>query len=168
MTQAERPHSNCYWVHSQLMAGEYPIVREPEAGLRKLQGILEHGITSFLDLTDPLDGLVPYEVMQAGKAFRHRRMTIRDMDVPPLETMGLILDHLQQELQEGHRVYVHCWGGIGRTGTVVGCHLMERGMSAEQALAHIAERWTTMEKIVRFPRSPQTDAQVEFVRNWSR
>ena len=48
--------------------------------------------------------------------------------------MREILDHLRTRLDSGHKVYVHCWGGIGRTGTVVGCHLVEQGMTADQAL----------------------------------
>ena len=168
MTDLSRPHHNCYWVTPELMAGEYPIVREPRAGRQKLQSILDAGITEFLDLTDPADGLAPYETVEADSPFGHRRMTIRDMDVPSRESMRQILDHLKQRLDEGHKVYVHCWGGIGRTGTVVACHLIEQGMTADQALEHIARRWVTMEKIVRFPRSPQTDAQVEFVRGWGR
>ncbi|MCW5867765.1 MAG: dual specificity protein phosphatase family protein [Candidatus Eremiobacteraeota bacterium] len=151
-----------------LMAGEYPIVRDLEVGHKKLQGILDAGITDFLDLTDPADGLHPYETMQIGRPFEHRRMTIRDMDVPSRESMREILDHLQQRLDSGHTVYVHCWGGIGRTGTVIGCHLVEQGMTADQALEHIARRWQTMEKVRRFPRSPQTDAQIEFIRTWAK
>lgn len=164
----DRPHHNCYWVTPNLMAGEYPIVRDLEAGQQKLQGILDAGITDFLDLTDPADGLHPYETMKADKPFEHRRMTIRDMDVPTRENMREILEHLKQRLDSGHKVYVHCWGGIGRTGTVVGCHLIEQGMTADQALEHIAQRWQTMEKVVRFPRSPQTDAQVDFIRAWEK
>lgn len=163
-----RPHANCYWVNEYLMAGEYPIERDPEVALRKLNGILKAGISEFLDLTDPLDGLNPYHQLSACQPFGHRQMTIRDMDVPTPESMRQILDHLKARLDLGQKVYVHCWGGIGRTGTVVGCHLVEQGMTAPQALDHIARRWQTMEKIVRFPRSPQTDAQVEFVRSWER
>ena len=165
---ADRPHENCYWVNSRLMAGEYPIVRDPKLGRRKLDSIVAAGIDEFLDLTDPLDGLDPYEELPASRPFAHRRMTIRDNDVPSREHMREILDHLQARLDAGQTVYVHCWGGIGRTGTVVACHLIESGMSADEALAHIAERWKSMEKIRRSPRSPQTEAQFEFVRNWSK
>ena len=28
---------------------------------------------------------------------------------------------------DGRKVYVHCWGGVGRTGTVVGCYLVRQG-----------------------------------------
>ena len=40
-------------------------------------------------------------------------------------------------------VYVHCWGGIGRTGTVVGCWLVRHGMTGDEALAEFASpgRW---------------------------
>ena len=159
-----RPHQNCYWVLlGQLMAGEYPIVRDPEAGRQKLNAILGAGIDEFLDLTCPSDGLEPYQHLDN---FGYRQMTIRDMDVPSLETMRSILAHLRQRMEQGRTVYVHCWGGIGRTGTVVGCHLIETGLTAEQALAHIAERWQTMEKRHRAPCSPQTQAQFDFVRAW--
>jgi len=162
-----RPFSNCYWVLPQrLMAGEYPIIRDPHGGRVKLASILDAGIDSFLDLTDPADGLEPYHGLLPERAFRHRRMTIRDMDVPEPDWMREILRYLHSQLEQGRTVYVHCWGGIGRTGTVVGCHLVEQGYSPWQALEHIALRWTHMEKIRRFPRSPQTDAQVEFVLNW--
>ncbi|MBS2037524.1 dual specificity protein phosphatase family protein [bacterium] len=164
----DRPHANCYWVTSQLMAGEYPIERDSRVARRKLDGILQAGISEFLDLTDPADGLNPYQHLPACRPFGYRQMTIRDMDVPAPTWMREILDHLQSRLDAGQKVYVHCWGGIGRTGTVVGCHLVENGMTPEQALEHIAERWQTMEKLVRFPRSPQTDAQVDFVRAWKR
>ena len=48
-------------------------------------------------------------------------------------------------------VYVHCWGGIGRTGTTVGCWFVRHGRTGDQALAEIAERWQWMEKAIRFP-----------------
>jgi len=150
------------------MAGEYPIVRGAQQARQKLSGILAAGINEFLDLTDVADGLDEYHELDVGTPFGHRRMTIRDMDVPEVGQMRRILDHLQQRLAAGRTVYVHCWGGIGRTGTVVGCHLIEQGLSPDEALDHIAERWQTMEKRVRFPRSPQTDAQVSFVRGWKK
>ena len=159
-----RPHPNCYWViPGRLMAGEYPIVRDPQAGRQKLSAILAAGIDEFLDLTGPADRLEPYHHLDN---FGHRQMTIRDMDVPQVDHMREILAHLSQRLEEGRTVYVHCWGGIGRTGTVVGCHLIETGLTAEQALAHIAERWQTVEKYHRCPCSPQTQAQFDFVRGW--
>lgn len=175
MSDYARPHKNCYWVQpGRLLAGEYPGTHEPLTARAKLRGYLDAGITFFLDLTDPRDGLAPYaEWLMAEAAARslkveHRQLTIRDMDVPPQAYMREILRVLEAALAEGHNVYVHCWGGIGRTGTVVGCYLVERGLTGEQALAQIAHWWRGVAKSWLYPRSPQTDAQVEYVRTWER
>lgn len=175
MSDYARPHKNCYWVQpGRLLAGEYPGASEPEAARTKLRGYLEAGITFFLDLTDPRDGLAPYvEMVQAeaaalGRSVMHQQMTIRDMDVPPQAYMREILNVLETALAEGHTVYVHCWGGIGRTGTVVGCYLVQTGLTGDQALQQIARWWRGVAKAWLYPRSPQTDAQVTYVRRWRR
>jgi protein-tyrosine phosphatase len=79
--------------------------------------------------------------------------------------MMRILDTLDGVLTAGHVVYLHCWGGIGRTGTVVGCHLVRRGMTGEQALAAIARmrQDTPDESKV----SPETPDQTRLVLRWS-
>ena len=69
-------------------------------------------------------------------------------------------------LERGGTVYVHCWGGVGRTGTVVGCHLVRRGMTGDEALARVGELFTNMEKSSRRSRSPETDEQEAYVREW--
>jgi protein-tyrosine phosphatase len=149
------------------MAGEYPRTFDMEASREKLSRILDCGVTSFLDLTSPHDGLEAYHGILPDRKFRHRQLTIRDMDVPTVEQMKDILAYLEAELEEGQCVYVHCWGGIGRTGTVMGCYWVESGLTGEQALAKIAEHWQVMAKRRRFPHSPQTEAQLDFVRSWS-
>ena len=63
----------------------------------------------------------------------------------------------------GDPVYVHCYGGIGRTGTVVGCWLIEQGAAGDDPIATIAE----LRANIRFRRpSPETREQVAFVRGW--
>ena len=48
--------------------------------------------------------------------------------------MRIILGALDTALKAGEIVYVHCWGGVGRTGTVVGCHLVELDVPNEIVL----------------------------------
>jgi hypothetical protein len=62
--------------------------------------------------------------------------------------------------------YVHCWGGVGRTGTVVGCLLREQGFDAAAALAVIERKWRSMAKRDRHPNSPETPGQVAFIERW--
>ena len=65
------------------------------------------------------------------------------------------------------KVYVHCWGGVGRTGTVVGCYLVRHGRTGEEALDQIAIWWQAVEKVYIHPHSPETHEQREFIRCWS-
>lgn len=169
-----RPHPNCYWVTpGRLLAGEYPGAWLAAEARERLSRYLDVGITFFLDLTDPADGLEPYtrllesEAAARGIVVAHRRMAIRDMDTPTTGHMTDILKTLDEALANGHNVYVHCWGGIGRTGTVVGCYLAQQGQTGQQALSHLAHLWRGVAKSRTFPRSPQTEAQVEFVRRWN-
>ena len=36
-------------------------------------------------------------------------------------------------------VYVHCWGGVGRTGTVIGCRLADQGLSFPDVMSRLTE-----------------------------
>ncbi|MEI2640237.1 MAG: protein-tyrosine phosphatase family protein [Microthrixaceae bacterium] len=63
-------------------------------------------------------------------------------------------------------VYIHCWGGIGRTGTVAGCLLVDSGMSADEALGRITELRSVTKKSNMA--APQTHEQIEVIRQRSR
>ena len=171
----ERPLANTYWVvPSRFAAGEYPGAKKREEAADKLRILLETGFDYFIDLTESNEGLEPYagvaatEAMRLDTKFVHARHPIVDMRAPrsPQETAG-ILDAIDKALDDGKKVYVHCWGGIGRTGTVVGCWLVRHGRTGDQALAQIAEWWRGMDKAYRRPRSPETERQRAYVRNWT-
>lgn len=170
-TTNELPHRNCYRVSPQLIAGEYPGAIDVASAQAKLTLHLDAGVTCFLDLTEKGE-LQPYAEALAvisearGLTVRHCRKPIRDARVPTASGMVEILDALDSAIAEGHTVYVHCWGGIGRTGTVVGCWLARHGMTGDEALATIARHWQGVEKRWRQPRSPETDEQHAFVRQW--
>ena len=96
-----------------------------------------------------------------------RRFPVPDLGVTDVATMGRILDAIDASIEVGMPVYVHCWGGIGRTGTVVGCFLIRHGMAdgktAIERIHHL--RYTDAER--RRP-SPETRAQVALVESWGR
>jgi protein-tyrosine phosphatase len=100
-----------------------------------------------------------------GRNVRVHRFPVQDRSVPDIDVMKNILDIIDTEIAEGKLVYVHCLGGLGRTGTVVGCWLARHGIAVgEAALAHIAElrRDEEYSQIA----SPQTWEQCEYVKNW--
>jgi protein-tyrosine phosphatase len=171
--QPKHPIPDSYWVQpGQLLAGEYPGDWSDEISREKLRLLLNVGVSLFLDLTQAGEyGLEPYtptlekEATVIGRMVVHQRMSIRDRGTPSPEQMTHILDTIDAALAEGKTVYVHCYAGIGRTGTVVGCYLVRHGMSGEEALAEIArlrraisDGWIT---------SPETAAQRGMVRGWS-
>ncbi|MBI2698295.1 MAG: hypothetical protein HYX31_03875 [Mycobacterium sp.] len=65
-----------------------------------------------------------------------------------------ILARLRSELNSGRTVYLHCWGGRGRTSTVVGCWLIEQGLDYDATIARLKElRCNTRNSHVSVPES---------------
>lgn len=164
-TVDRHPLPNSYWViPGRLLAGEYPSARgEAEAG-HKLGLLFGVGADFFLDLTEEGERtLNPYSrLLPAGVL--HRRMAIPDLTAPPREGMVEILDTLDAALRAGRVVYLHCFGGIGRTGTVVGCFLVRHGTGPDQVLRRIAElRVGVLDEAASVP---ETAEQRRMVANW--
>ena len=168
------PIPNSYQLlDGRLIAGEYPGDRYETPARAKIGALLDAGVTTFIDLTEPHE-LAPYErhveemARARGMGVKYRRLPIQDVSVPKsAAVMHEILDQIDAALDSGGVVYVHCWGGVGRTGTVVGCHLVRRGMTGDEALARVAELFRHMEKYSRRRRSPETEEQEAYVRTWT-
>ena len=167
------PIPNSYWVVSGCFAaGEYPGAMDP-VETTKLGTLLDAGIDNFIDLTElgelvAYSGIVEREARRRGLTVECERYPIRDMSVPRSpEEMTSILDAIDDALDDGRTVFVHCWGGIGRTGTVVGCWLVRHGSSGDEALDRVGELFKGMEKAPYRSGSPETPQQEAYVRNWT-
>jgi NAD(P)-dependent dehydrogenase (short-subunit alcohol dehydrogenase family) len=172
------PFENSYHVPGcDVIAGEYPFDGDPGLGRERVRALLDAGVTVFVDLTEEGEsGLLPYaddlleEARARGVDVEYSRHEVPDMGVPARATMQQILATLDRAAAAGRRAYVHCWGGVGRTGVVIGCLLRRQGHDGEQALAGVARLFGTMPKS-RFPwhrsGSPQTHEQRRFVRDWT-
>jgi protein-tyrosine phosphatase len=153
----EGPLLNTYWVlPDRLLAGPYP-GRANEALIPEwIEQLLSAGITCFINLTEEGE-LTPYQSLLPD-GIQHHRLPIRDFQTPDSAYLKTILDTIDQKLAEGCTVYLHCWGGTGRTGTVAGCYLVRHGMPGSEAVAEITRR--------RGRYSPETEAQRQMVINW--
>ena len=162
---------DCYWVEEGvLLAGEYPGDMHPEAARARLRELLDCGIRAFIDLTEvddplePYDGLLKEEAGERGLEVSYARHPIRDISVPTVERMRSILRALDDARAAGAPVYVHCWGGIGRTGTVVGCWLKGQGSLDCDPVEAIARLRKDTRK--RYAASPEAASQLRFIARW--
>jgi hypothetical protein len=161
----EVPIRDSYWVVDGLLAGEYPGSADPEEAARRIRAFAQHGVTLFVDLTHPGDPLEPYARLLAAGATRVAHPIV-DFGTTTIPHMTRILDDVDAAVERGGTAYVHCWGGIGRTGTVVGCWLMRHGLEGDDPIRRIAElRRDVSDASVA---SPQTSAQRAMVRAWKR
>jgi ADP-ribosylglycohydrolase len=160
------PIANAYWlIPGRVLAGEYPAGATAEATGERLQLILASGVNSFVDLTQPRE-LKPYaQLLPPGIDYLRRPIPDHGVLSDP-QDMAVLLTYMGDALRAGRVLYLHCRAGIGRTGTVAGCLLAERGLKGEAALAELNRRWQQCARAARWAFIPETAEQTEFVRNW--
>jgi ADP-ribosyl-[dinitrogen reductase] hydrolase len=160
------PLRNSYWVvPGKVLAGEHPGGTTVEATRERLQRLIAAGVECVMDLTEPSE-LKPYDP-ELPISIEYLRKPIGDHAIPARRGhMVEILDCIQDAVESGRCVYIHCRAGIGRTGTVVGCLLVERGLPGEAALDELNRLWQQSERSQNWGSVPETDAQVDFVRTW--
>ncbi|MFY9984165.1 MAG: hypothetical protein WAK31_05375 [Chthoniobacterales bacterium] len=168
--QDTRPDPNTYWVvPGKLLAREYPGARDLEEARSRLRRFLAAGVRHFIDLTE-VGELTPYAELlteEAGSRTTYERFPIRDVrcrkNRKPWQTL---LGPSIAQWQKVGITYVHCWGGVGRTGLAVACWLQDRGQTPDEALTDLADKWRSCAKSKRMPSSPETAEQVRWVKEW--
>jgi ADP-ribosylglycohydrolase len=162
-----KPIDESYWVIEDcLLAGRYPGGKTPKEAERRVNSLLQAGFDFFIDLTEP-DELPPYDIYLPGSV-SYVRKPIPDHGVPAYrEHMTEIQAEIEGALARGRRVYVHCRAGIGRTGTVIACHLIEQGLTPDEALIRLNELWQGNERAATWPDVPETDEQYDYILAWT-
>lgn len=173
------PFDRSYWITpGKFLAGYYPGDRQKDLMQKKMSDLLACGVRCIINLMEPdevdHDGLpftdyapVLKRIADGGPPVACHRMPIRDLGIPSRELMVQILNQIDDSLAMDRPVYVHCWGGRGRTGTVVGCWLARQGIAAgESVLIKIKELRRTDAKS-HWP-SPEMPEQVQMVLSWKK
>ena len=168
------PFQNTYWViEGKLLAGMYPGGFSDASILHRIQNLSELGIKSIINLTDEEEEINYFTLKYSnflerygdisGKKMEHTRFEIKDMDIPTKELMNNILDKIDENIGQGHPVYLHCIGGTGRTGTVIGCYMLRHKLVSKDKV---------FEKIHLLrgdgKESPETKEQRRFVLDWNK
>jgi len=135
----------------------------------KISSLLDSGINVFIDLTE--EGEKPSYLSELHRERRKRsiqtkyyRFPIKDRSVPRKELVHSVMQVIDLETKNGNGVYIHCFRGLGRTGTIVGCYMAATGNSA----GTVVKELNLMRKGLAgdFRKSPETQEQIRFVESW--
>jgi len=168
----DRPIPGSYWVlPGQFLAGEYPGAYDISVTRSKMNAFLNAGFDTFFNLTGENElpdytSILTEEAIFYERPVFHNRFSITDRSLPSRSNMLAILDGIDLSLADGHKIYLHCWAGIGRTGTTVGCYLVRHGLNGAEALEKLAGIYGTSSQSRHFSHSPETQSQIDFIINW--
>lgn len=162
-----RPLYQSYSLDGNVFAGEYPGDKYGEKAERKLEQMIHFGVRHFVDLTE--DGeLNPYAHLLPPNC-TYTRFPICDVSVPQSvdEARGVVKKINELSKRDDGYVYLHCWGGVGRTGTIAACFLAD-GMenpSFEVVMKDLRYRFSEMPKSSHRV-SPETKEQENFIKKY--
>jgi protein-tyrosine phosphatase len=160
------PLPNSYWVvPGKLLGGEYPGAEVEDDTRLRLRALMDAGVNCFVNLTRP--GELPAYSTQLPDGVWYFHLPIVDHGLPVDSAyMKQIQLALASALDAGRCVYVHCRMGIGRTGTVLGCRLVEQGLTGEAALEELNRAWRKCDRARQWSSIPETLEQRQFVAAW--
>jgi protein-tyrosine phosphatase len=166
------PFKKSYWVvPGILLVGQVPTGKDLCETREMLKGLSELNVKVIINLMEHdeknKEGKLFYnyqeDVQQLG--IKMYRYPIKDISIPSKELMALILIQIELAIERNETVYIHCWGGVGRTGTVVGCLLKKLKYATNDNVFDFIEylkRTSPMSKRM----SPETLEQMNFVLDW--
>jgi protein-tyrosine phosphatase len=167
------PFERSYWVlPNRFIVGEIPASMDEEQTVAKLNGLIRVNVNVVINLMEEDEknyenkSFYDYGPYLNKHNIETHRLPIKDLSIPSIETMKKILSIVQDSIRQKKIVYLHCWGGVGRTGTAVGCFLLNNSLASKENVLetiNYLKRTTSIDK----RQSPETEEQRQFVMEWS-
>ena len=175
----DAPLERCYWVvENLLLAGAYPGHPNSHAHKKRISGLWEAGMRTFINLMEEgetnntgqafvrYDDVLRELALQNSDRVAHLRFPVPDTKITTVDRMRSILDAIDLSLDKRIPVYVHCFGGMGRTGTVICCWLLRHGLASKE---NVLSMLTTLRQAdlqrATLP-APENQTQCKFVLDW--
>jgi protein tyrosine/serine phosphatase len=156
-----------YWIPGP-WAGRLAILARPRGNdwlTDEVEGWRDTGVqvvVSLLTQTEASElGLEDEAHLVGASRLRFMSFPIEDYDVPASKkALRELIDELEQLLDHGHDVGIHCRAGIGRSSLVAACLLVNRGGDVNASFQHITDS--------RGVAVPDTVAQRDWVGDFAR
>lgn len=158
MTQAENRAAelNFSWVEDLLLAG----CRGPRTD-RDLAWLSRNGIQALVRLAHEEEtGLTASDIERHSMHDFYE--PVADWNAPAQVQLDRIIAFVTTSIGRNHPVAVSCGAGRGRTGTVLACYLVGKGLGAQLAIEQLIAVRPCSNEILQVP--GQRDAIVEFDR----
>ena len=164
-----KPTGYSYRVDLNVWAGEYPVWDwDDSIGRMQIQLFTDFGINFFIDLTE--SGEMPPYAQFLSPSIERYRLHIPNRGTPAaVEDVVRLFQVIECTLSDKPftNIYIHCLGGVGRTGTIVACYYIYfKQMAADEALAEMRRMFSSHERAV-WMSAPETEAQIDFIHTFA-
>ena len=125
---------NFSWVIDEKVAGS----RGPRSR-SDLIALKQQGVGALVRLVEPYEAWVtPKEINEVG--LEDYNEPIPDFHAPTQEQIDKIITYIDSHIEKGIPVGVSCNAGIGRSGLILACHLVHKGLTARDALELVRKK----------------------------